>query len=65
MVEVLAGPVDYNGELWWQIRSPDGQVGWILAGYIEQVTSTAKVEATLPATGTILPTAPLATAPSG
>ncbi|MGA9192543.1 MAG: SH3 domain-containing protein, partial [Anaerolineales bacterium] len=39
-VEILSGPVDYNGDLWWQIRTTDGEVGWILAGYIQQVTGT-------------------------
>lgn len=49
-VEVLAGPVDYNGELWWQIRTDTGDVGWLLASYLEQVTPTPGTQGTVSAT---------------
>ncbi|MGA9191723.1 MAG: SH3 domain-containing protein, partial [Anaerolineales bacterium] len=51
-VEILSGPVDYNGDLWWQIRTTDGEVGWILAGYVQQVTGTPAALTPTSSTGT-------------
>ncbi len=39
-LEVLGGPQRFGDQLWWQVRTTDGQVGWILAAYLATVTPT-------------------------
>lgn len=65
-VEVLSGPIDYNGELWWQIRTSKGEEGWLLGSYLD-IGSTAGTETPAPSTGsptiTTLPTASMTPTP--
>ncbi len=38
--EVIGGPEEAGGDLWWQIRTADGTTGWLLARYVATVTPT-------------------------
>lgn len=37
-IEVIGGPVEEGGEVWLQIRTADGEEGWLLAGFVATVT---------------------------
>lgn len=39
-LEVLGGPQRYAGELWWQVRTTSGQVGWMLGTFLATLTPT-------------------------
>ncbi len=39
--EVIGGPEEALGDLWWEIRTADGTTGWLLARYVATVTPTA------------------------
>ena len=54
-VEVLSGPIDYNGELWWQIRTSNGQEGWLLGSYLDIGAATTGTPA--PSSDTPIPPA--------
>jgi hypothetical protein len=36
-LEVIGGPQDADGYVWWQLRTADGQEGWSAAGSDEDV----------------------------
>lgn len=38
VVAVLAGPQAGEGGLWWQVRTADGKIGWLLADLLATVT---------------------------
>jgi hypothetical protein len=35
---VLAGPQAAEGGYWWEVRTADGRVGWLLGGLLATVT---------------------------
>jgi hypothetical protein len=37
-IEVLAGPQTAGGGLWWQVRTADGRLGWVLGDYLATAT---------------------------
>jgi hypothetical protein len=56
-LEVIGGPTEVNGQQWWQIRTEDGQEGWLLSTYLATQTPTPPPSATPTETATRAPTA--------
>lgn len=46
IVEVLSGPTRLGEGLWWEVRTLDGTVGWMLGGYLATMTPTPTRTAT-------------------
>jgi hypothetical protein len=40
LLDLVSGPVAVGEQLWWQVRTPEGIVGWVLSGYVATVTPT-------------------------
>ncbi|MFP3854169.1 MAG: DUF389 domain-containing protein [Anaerolineales bacterium] len=51
-VEVIGGPLDINGQQWWQIRTEQGEEGWLLVAYLATITPTPEESSTPVPTGT-------------
>jgi hypothetical protein len=43
-LEIIGGPVELEGKVWWQVRTSIGQEGWVLGDYL--ATPTPEVTAT-------------------
>ncbi|MGA9531555.1 MAG: SH3 domain-containing protein, partial [Anaerolineales bacterium] len=37
-LELIGGPEVVEGQTWWQIRTADGEEGWLLAAYLATAT---------------------------
>ncbi|HEX9680029.1 MAG TPA: SH3 domain-containing protein [Anaerolineales bacterium] len=46
VVEILSGPTRLGDGLWWEVRTADGTVGWVLGGYLATITPTPTRTAT-------------------
>ena len=37
-VEIIGGPLRIEDETWWQVRTSEGEEGWVLSNFIATVT---------------------------
>jgi hypothetical protein len=37
-LEIIGGPIELEGSVWWQVRIPSGQEGWVLGDYLSTPT---------------------------
>jgi hypothetical protein len=56
-LEIIGGPQEVNGQVWWQIRTESGEEGWLLTTYLATQTPTLAPSATATGTATRAPTA--------